>query len=313
MRFFPRFELGLSLELIYLLIFHQFQDQLHARCPLYTKDHQIFRNEKQRMDVCIVRSFRNRHRLCRDMFTALSEMVRWRKEGKLENLIKIAEYELGYRFRVHSNKLIPRKDEFTVKICNYIALAHLDKILNQKILQDTSDDYRCLGFLFGLKTSSSNTVVTYIFGDQSTYRDPTETETQLSFMAFKDNMGRLEERVAQSPMLKIEKCHLNYEMGRANLKQHLIDETRNYGRHVIEMSKNVSHLWSFLGHVLVVRADIMQKNFSKLLDSLNEATKKVDVFKSERLKNVFDDAIKVGKNLKTFFLNNLLFLQIFIS
>lgn len=262
---------------------------------MYTKDNQIYRNEKQRRDACIIRSFRSRHRLCRAMYTALSEMVRWREEGKLENLIKVAEYELGYRYRVHSNKLIPCKDEFTVKICNYIALAHLDKILNQKLPEDTSDDYQCLGKLYGLKTSSSNAVVQYVFGDQSTYRDPTETETQLSFMAFKENMNRLEERIAQRPMLKIEKCHLNYEMGRANLKQHLIDETRNYGRRVIEMAKNVSHLWSFLGHVLVVRADIMQKNFSKLLDTLNEAAKKVEVFENKELENIFVIAKEVRK------------------
>jgi hypothetical protein len=61
------------------------------------------------------------------------------------------------------------------------------------------------------------------------------------------------------------------------------------------MAKNVSHLWSFLGHVLVVRADIMQKNFSKLLDTLNEAATKVEVFKDEKLTNVFEDAKEVSE------------------
>lgn len=221
-------------------------------------------------------------------------MVRWREEGKLENLIKVAEHELGERFRVHSNKLIPRKGEFVIRICNYIALAHLDKLLNQKAPEDRSDDYRCLGKLFALKVSSTKSRVEYIFGDQSTYRDPTETATMHTFMAFKKNTARLEERIAQTPMMDIEKCHLLYEMGRANLKQHLLDEGRNFGRQVVEAAKNVSHLWGFLGYVLVVRADIMQKNFSKLNESLNEMEEKVRVFENEKLTKIVEEAIEVS-------------------
>ena len=248
------------------------------------------------MKACNTQNYRSRHRLCRDMFTSLSEMVRWREEGKLENLIQVAERELGERFRVHSTKLIPNKNEFTVKICNYVSLAHLDKLLKPIVrTEDVDDEYQQLGKLFGLNTSNSNAVVQYIFGDQSTYRDPTETKTLTTFIAFKKNMNRLEERFAQKPMLKIEKCHLMYEMGRANLKQYLIEEARNYGRRVIEMAIGVSHLWSFLGYALVIRADIRQKNFTKLLNTLNEVelNDNVGVFEKEEIKDIIERAKEV--------------------
>lgn len=293
------------------------QEQLHARCPLYTKDHQMYRSEKHRKRVCALRSYRNSHRLCRAVFTAMREMIRWREESKLENLIKVAEFELGERFRVHSNKLIPRKNEFTIKICNYIALAHLDKLLNQPLLEDSAakildssaeENYKRLGVLFSVQTRNQNAVVSYIFGDQSTYRDPAESETLFTFNTFKENIGRLGDRLRQKPMLPIEKCHILYEMGRANLNQQLIEETRNYGRRVVEMSDNVSHLWSFLGYIMVVRAEILQKNFKRIHDSLVEASQKLDVLNIEKLRMVMNEAIEVKSchlfvNILTFYRN----------
>lgn len=275
---------------------------------MYTRDHQMYRNEKYRMKVCALRSYRNCQRLCRAVFTAMREMIRWREEGKLKNLIEVAEFELGERFQVHSNKLIPRKNEFTIKICNYIALAHLDKLLNQSLLEDSAkildasadENYKRLGVLFGVQTRNQNVIVSYIFGDQSTYSDPAESETISIFNTFKENIARLGNRLRQTPMLPIEKCHLLYEMGRANLNQQLIEETRNYGRRVVEMSENVSHLWSFLGYVLVVRAEILQKNFKRIQDSLNEASKKLDVLNIDKLRMVMNEA----KEVKFIFLNS---------
>lgn len=271
---------------------------MHARCPLYTKDQQMYRSEKHRLRVCAVRSYRNSHRLCRAVFTAMREMIRWREAGKLENLIKVAEFELGERFRVHSNKLIPRKNEFTIKICNYIALAHLDKLLNQARSEEELDaspeeNYKRLGNIFGVQTRNQNVVVSYIFGDQSTYRDPTESETLSTFNTFKENIGRLGDRLRQSPMLPIEKCHVLYEMGRANLNQQLIEETRNCGRRVVEMSKNVSHVWSFLGYVMILRAEILQKNFKRIYGSWKEASQSLDVLDIDKLRMIMNEAKRV--------------------
>lgn len=263
----------------------------------------MFSNERHRKYVCMISQFRLSHRLCRAVFTAFREMVRWHEEGNLENLINVAEYEMGQRFRIYSDKMIPRKNEFTVRICNYISYVHLERLLksywkNSKSIKDlenaSKDDlYKLLGKIFDVKLRSLEPLTQYEFGNQSTYQDPTEIESKGSFQTFIDKIARLEQRYKQKPMLAIEKCHLLYEMGRANSKQMLADAVRNFGRRVIEMAKDVSHLWSFLGYVMIVRGELKFRNFIRIHESIKEAAKHHHLLNIDALNELMSDVLEV--------------------
>jgi hypothetical protein len=268
----------------------------------------MYRSKKQRIEICEIRSYRSRQRLCREIFIAMTEMVRWRKEGKLENLIKVAENELGLRFRVFSNRLIPRKNEFIVQICNYIAMSHIDMLVNppQQLLtgaknssierrkSSNMDEYERLGQLFGLHTTSTNALAHYVFGDQSTYRDPMDVELDNEFTTFKNSTLLLKDRLRQTPMLDIEKCHIYYELGRTHLKQSLYDETKFYARHVVQIAEQFKHsIWKLLGYILVVRAEIMQKYLARLVESLEKVLKELDDIDIDGLKSIILEAIEV--------------------
>jgi hypothetical protein len=272
------------------------QEQLHARSPLYTYTNKMFPNPKQKAKANTISRFRLQYQTRRDMFTALDEMNKLRAEGKLEKLIKIAEHELGVHYRIKSNNLMPRKKEFTVEICNLIGLAHLDRLkLPQSSLQLSTLEVLASIFDVSVVEGKAN-VSPYVFGDQSTYRDPGKPDT--SFLVFKNNIQRLEERLKNTTM-PIEKCHLYHEMGKQNLLQMKIDEARNFARKIIDVATHdaESYLWEFLGQILMVRADVRAKNFVKCDESLKAALKLVDVFANPALKHVISESVKVEKLL----------------
>lgn len=266
---------------------------MHARCPLYQKREEKFPNRKHIERFNNVVRKRLQYKIHREIFVSLVAMVECREEGKLDKLIKLAEHELGEHFRIYSAKLIPCINEFTVKICNYIALAHVDKLkLPLREHSTCNDDYKLLMKILNIPIINRNVAVTYVFGDQTTYRDPAEPDTSLN--SYKDNINRLDRRLQQKPMLKIEICHLLYEKGREGLKQQRIDEARTNGRKIVETAQGVSHLWIFLGHLMICRADIMQRIFHKAKQSLAEAMNITKVYDCEELKVALNAAYEVN-------------------
>lgn len=232
--------------------------------------------------------FRMQNKTRRDMFSALDEMHKMRESGKLEKLIKIAEHELGVHYQIKSEKLMPRKKEFSTEICNLIGLAHLDRL---KFPQNEMSGLERLAAIFEVSIAGKKIAVPYIFGDQSTYRDPAKPDT--SFLVYKRNVTRLEERLKQSS-LPIEKCHLYHEMGKQNLTQNNYEETRNFARKILdEAAAAGSVLWKLLGRILICRAYLMQKNFADINDNLRATLKLSDVFANPELSDVIRWCVKV--------------------
>lgn len=226
----------------------------------------------------------------REISNALHEMLECRKSGKLKKLIKIAERELGVHHQIKSNKLMPHKNEVAAEICNLIGLAHLDRLNLPRNYAQLSG-LELLASILKVSLANKYAVVPYVFGDQKTYRDPGEPDT--SFLEFKANINRLEDRLKFASM-PIEKCHLWHEMGKQNLTQTKFDESRSFARKVIDEANDAgSYLWEFLGRILVCRADVMQKNLIKINDSLKAAEKLVPTFEKPDLADAISTAIQV--------------------
>lgn len=225
---------------------------------------------------------RVKYRTCRDMFIALDKMSELRMMGKLKNLIEVAEYELGTHYQIKSDKAMPRKKEFVKEICNIIGLAHVDK-LKWSSKYEHFMQIELLAKIFNVNIQDKNLTVPYKFGDQSTYRDPAEPDT--SFLVFKQNINRLEERLKNS-RIPLERCHIYHELGKQNLTQSKYDEVRNFAKKVIAESNNCSRLWEFLGVILVCRADIMQQNTTKFVDSVTTAINIAEEFNNESLNEI---------------------------
>lgn len=216
----------------------------------------------------------------------------------MKKLIKIAEHELGVHHQIKPDKLMPRKKEFATEICNLIGMAHLDKLKlppNWEKLSDLkskSSDIELVASILNVSFVDKYAVIPYVFGDQSTYRDPGEPNT--SFLEFKKNTNRLEDRIRHS-IMALEICYLYHEMGKQNLSQTKFDETRTFGRKVIEEAQNArSFLWEFLGQICICRADMMQKNYVKLNDSLKVALTLAEVFENPELLECFSIALNVS-------------------
>lgn len=230
----------------------------------------------------------------RDMFLALDEMHKMRASGKLEKLIKIAENELGYHYQIKSDKLMCRKTEFIAEICNLIGLAHLDRLKRPLGWEKMSGQEQLAG-AFEVSIVDKKPSVPYVFGDQSTYRDPGKPDT--SFLWFKRNLTRIEGRLKQAQH-PIEKCHLYHEMSRFNMKQNNFEESRSFSRKIIDEAENAgSVLWKFLARISICRAFLMQKNFLETCENLKAAKTFVSAFGLPELSDVIEWCVKVCGNM----------------
>ncbi|CRL07293.1 CLUMA_CG020272, isoform A [Clunio marinus] len=257
--------------------------QLYSRYPLYACKRRMFPNPQKQENEMRIGKYREMLKTRNEMFKALDEIKKCRKEGYLDKLIKIADHELSFHYQIKSTCLMPRKIEFTIEICNLIGLSHLDRLkLPENIENMTSFDI--LASVFEVKFSNQQAITPYVFGDQSTYRDPAEPDT--SFLVFKNNVTRYENRLKHAN-LSIEKCHLYHEIGKQNLKQNKYEQVEYFARKIMMEADNArSYLWTFLGQILVVKADVVQKNVHKINQNLMTALKLVDRFENTYLHDV---------------------------
>lgn len=253
----------------------------------------MFTNVQHKEKYLRTNLMRDKYRTCRDMFIALDKMTELRKIGKLKDLINVAEYELGTHYQIKSDKVMPRKNEFVKEISNIIGLAHVDK-LKWCPSYENFKEVKLLAKIFNVNIEDKNFKMPYKFGVQKTYQDPGEPDT--SFLVFKKNVNRLEDRLKNS-RIPLERCHLYHELGKQNLTQSKYDEVRNFAKKVIAESRNCSRLWEFLGVILVCRADIMQQNKTKFLDSVAIAIDIAAQFNNESLNEILNISQKTAQNL----------------
>jgi hypothetical protein len=241
-----------------------------------------------------ISKFHMQYQVRRDMFLALDEMHKMRASGELEKLIKIAENELGYHYQIKSEKLMCRKKEFIVEICNLIGLAHLDRLKRPLGWEEMSGQEQLAG-TFDVSIAGKAPAVPYVFGDQSTYRDPGKPD--MSFLWFKKNLTRIEGRLKQAQH-PLENCHLFHEMARINLKQNNYEESRSFARKMIDEAENAgSLLWKFLARISICRAYLMQKNFMETCENLKEAKTSVSSLGISELTDVIDWCVRVCRNM----------------
>jgi hypothetical protein len=266
---------------------------LHARCPMYTYQNRMFANTASRHKQKKISDYRMQYKTRREQFNQLLRLKDLKDLGNLSGLIIEAEKYLGTFYQIIPSKFVPRKEEYITEICNIIALAHFDKIGISSHFENLPDKFleERLAALFKVSLTDKSQVGGYIFGVQSTYRDPAQPDT--SFITFKHNIDRLDGRL-QNAFLSIEKCYLYHEIAKQNLKQGKFDEVRNFARKTIdEAQKCGSLLWHFLGIFVSCKADVLQRNVLKLISTLNEAREIVELFKDEELLNLINVALKV--------------------
>lgn len=233
-------------------------------------------------------------KVCREMMTALKSIQKCLDEGKLEKLINLAEYELGFRYRIYPIFTMPNREEYIIDVCNYVALAHINDIIKSASLTQHPDcrDFVFLKKLLRINWKIKRALVEYVFGDQSTYQDP--AEQNVPEKEYTERMEELSERMDQKPMLKIEMCHLIYETGRIKLRYNYCDEAREMGLRLITYADGVSYAWIFLGRIMVCRADILEKRFKECEEKMEEIVSMIDMFKSDELKSVIERAFEVS-------------------
>ncbi|XP_058444117.1 uncharacterized protein LOC131425880 [Malaya genurostris] len=268
--------------------------QLHAAFPIYAYRKNQFGTTARANAYKEENIFRYRYKTYRDVYNQLDRLHELRQQGNVPELVRFAETVLWNYFQIKTDRVFPDRYKFVTEVCNLIGLAMLDQLQIPPTLMDERPKDR-LHTLFDLPFVHEHDLITPVFGDKSTYRDPAAPDYK--YMAYKNRLNNLDERVNHS-RYPIERAFWLHEMCICQLNANKLSEARNVACRVIEEASQAgSNLWYFLGVLILVKADCSQRNLEKLSNSLDEAAEASMSLDDSRLTHLIKVAQIINRNM----------------
>ncbi|XP_035773179.1 uncharacterized protein LOC118456476 [Anopheles albimanus] len=253
-----------------------FIKQSQARCPLYSHRFGRFgspakrRREWNELDQLL----RYRYRAYRAVYRHLDHLHELRAARKSVQLFRYAGEILRDFYKITTVRVLPDKGQLVREICNLIGLTIVDGLRIPVTLMDEPAEKRLLA-LFAVPPAKETVTVIPVFGDISTYRDPTEPDH--SFLRYKAKITELEGQY-QRVQYPIERCFLDHEMARHHLHNGWLDDVKVMGTRMVEEAIGCgSHLWRLIGHLTIAKALCAQNNLEQLAKLLCEVAEFVSL------------------------------------
>ncbi|KFB38772.1 AGAP004221-PA-like protein [Anopheles sinensis] len=237
--------------------------QAQACFPLYSQRHGRFgpRSNLRRERFEIDQLLKYRYRAYRAVYNQLDRLTELRKEAKVGELLRFAGEVLHGFYKTTTVRVLPEKGQMVREICNLVGLAVLDRLRIPPLLMDEPADRRLL-LLFAIPPPKEPDVVVPVFGDISTYRDPTEPDH--GYLRYKNKIAEVERRYRQAEY-PIERCFRDYQMARLHLANGWLDDVKVMGHRMIDEAIGCgSHLWQLIGQLTIARAFCAQQNLEQL-------------------------------------------------
>ncbi|XP_049547994.1 uncharacterized protein LOC125959224 [Anopheles darlingi] len=274
-----------------------FVKQSQARSPLYSHRFGRFgppanlRREWNELDQLL----RYRYRAYRAVYRQLDRLHELRENRKAVQLFRYAGEILRDFYKLTTVRVLPDKGQFVREICNLVGLTIVDGLRIPATLMDEPAEKRLL-VLFAVPPAKETVTVVPVFGDISTYRDPTEPDH--SFLRYKAKITELEGQY-QRVQYPIERCFLDHEMARHHLLNGWLDDVKVMGTRMVEEAIGCgSHLWRLIGHVTIARALCAQNNLEQLAKLLCQVAEFVSLsLQDERVEFFVELAQKLTQGL----------------
>ncbi|XP_050069497.1 uncharacterized protein LOC126557682 [Anopheles maculipalpis] len=213
-----------------------------------------------------------RYRAYRAVHNQFDRMYELRDRGRTNELLRYGGEILNDFYKTTTVRVLPDKGKLVRELCNLIGLAILDGLRIPPSLMDEPPDRRLL-LLFAVPPAKEAKVVVPVFGDISTYRDPTEPDHD--YLRYKSKIAELERRY-QRVQYPIEHCLVDYQMAREHLLNGWLDDVKVMGNRMIDEAIGCgSHLWQLIGLLTVAKALCAQHNLEQLAVQLRAAARLV--------------------------------------
>uniref|UniRef100_A0A182QIH8 Uncharacterized protein n=1 Tax=Anopheles farauti TaxID=69004 RepID=A0A182QIH8_9DIPT len=241
---------------MYCLRFGRFGPQTNHRREVYDMDELL----------------KFRYRAYRAVYKQFDRMYALRDRHRTVELLEYASKLLDGFYKTTTVRVLPEKGKWVRELCNLIGLTILDGLRIPPSLMDAAPDSRLM-LLFAVPPAKETTVVTPVFGDISTYRDPTEPDH--SYLRYKNKITELEGRY-QRIEYPIERCLIDYQMARQHLLNGWLDDVKVMGNRMIDEAIGCSsHLWQLIGQLTIARALCAQHNLEQLAVALRAVAEHV--------------------------------------
>ncbi|XP_049286270.1 uncharacterized protein LOC125765312 [Anopheles funestus] len=248
--------------------------QSQACFPMYSQRHGRFGPQSNhRREVCEMDElFKFRYRAYRAVYNQFDRMYALRAQGKTAELLRYGGDILHEFYKTTTVRVLPEKGKLVRELCNLIGLTVLDRLRIPPGLMDVRPEHRLL-LLFAVPPAKEAKIVVPVFGDISTYRDPTEPDHE--YLRYKGKIAELERRY-QRVQYPIERCLLDYQMARQHLLNGWLDDVKVMGNRMIDEAIGCgSHLWQLIGQLTIAKALCAQHNLEQLAVLLRSAAKLV--------------------------------------
>lgn len=159
------------------------QDMLHARFPLYSYKRNAFSSVDKQKQASETTNFYKMFQARRNAFNFLDKARQFREDRNYSALTKLTEDSLATFFQPASYRILPRKFEFVVEMCNNVALAYCEEMEIPIDLMKMPEDQRMFKLFAVPPLADHFQDPTYEFGDITTYRDPDKVD--VSFIKYK--------------------------------------------------------------------------------------------------------------------------------
>ncbi|XP_058062092.1 uncharacterized protein LOC131212302 [Anopheles bellator] len=237
--------------------------QSQACFPMYSQRYGRFgpaeNNRRQWYEIDQLLKYR--YRAYRAVYGQFDRMHELRDRGQDSQLFRFVGEVLRDFYKITPRRVLPEKGKLVREVCNLAGLAVVDGLRIPPSLMDSAPDER-LPLLFAVPPAKESIVVVPVFGDASTYRDPTAPDR--GFLRYKAKLAELESR-HQRAEYPIERCFLDHEMARLHLRNGWLDDVKVMGNRIADEAIDCgSHLWQLIGQLTYARALCAQNQLEQL-------------------------------------------------
>ncbi|XP_052863477.1 uncharacterized protein LOC128270112 [Anopheles cruzii] len=237
--------------------------QSQACYPLYSQRYGRFgpaaKNRRQWHEIDQLLKYR--YRAYRAVYQQFDRMHELRDRGQSVQLFRFVGEVLRDFYKITPGRVLPEKGKLVREVCNLAGLAVVDGLRIPPTLMDEAPDER-LSLLFAVPPAKEPIVVVPVFGDASTYRDPTAPDR--GFLRYKAKLAELES-CHQRAEYSIERCFLGHEMARLHLRNGWLDDVKVMGSRIADEAIACgSHLWWLVGQLTYARALCAQHQLEQL-------------------------------------------------
>ena len=269
----------------------KWENMLYNRQPMYAKKFLPAKPKAPSFDEITLLQIQYRTRRL-----AFQQLVNIKRLFNIDftEMLKYIEQIMCEFYAIKTNRVFPRKFEFTSEIYNIVGLGYLKLLkVSPTLMKLRSSERMCaiLRIPKEKKTDEDQVNVVTKFGDRKGFTDPEAVDT--NYFAYKQNIDHFDKRLllAKYP---IEKCYIMHEMARLHLCQRKLDETKQLGVKIIEQANLCgNYVWLLHGKLTIIRGETAQGYVDEVGDKLEELIS---------LEQHFDDSL--GHYLRTALLVN---------